>query len=65
MHLSPDRATALRVGRRRTGPVALLTVAAGAMHADGHAFYRSANGVWLTAHVPPAYLARPSPPPST
>jgi len=21
-------------------------------------FYRSQNGVWLTAHVPPAYLKR-------
>jgi putative RNA 2'-phosphotransferase len=26
------------------------------MAAAGHLFYRSANGVWLTEHVPAAYL---------
>lgn len=57
VHLSPDRPTALRVGRRRSGPVALLAVDAGAMSRAGHAFFVSDNGVWLTAHVPPAYLA--------
>lgn len=56
VHLSPDRETATRVGARRGAPV-ILSVDAGAMHADGHAFYRSENGVWLTAHVPPRYLA--------
>ncbi|HEX5199749.1 hypothetical protein ACFQS1_28290 [Paractinoplanes rhizophilus] len=25
--------------------------------ADGHVFHRSANGVWLTSAVPPAYLS--------
>lgn len=63
VHLSPDEATALRVGRRRAGPVVLLTVDAAAMQAAGHAFYQSANGVWLTAWVPPAFLAPPPPPP--
>jgi putative RNA 2'-phosphotransferase len=43
------------VARRRGRPV-LLEVAAAAMHADGFVFYRSANGVWLVDHVPPAYL---------
>ncbi len=28
----------------------------GRMHADGHVFYVSANGVWLTERVPPEYL---------
>jgi putative RNA 2'-phosphotransferase len=56
VHLSPDRPTALRVGRRRAGPVALLAVDAAAMAGAGHAFFVSDNGVWLTAHVPPAYL---------
>jgi putative RNA 2'-phosphotransferase len=27
------------------------------MHADGHAFFRSTNGVWLTEHVAPEYLS--------
>ncbi|WP_435875016.1 RNA 2'-phosphotransferase [Nonomuraea bangladeshensis] len=56
VHLSPDRDTAVRVGARRGAPV-VLVVRAGAMHADGHVFHLSANGVWLTGHVPPAYLA--------
>lgn len=56
VHLSPDRDTAVRVGARRGAP-AVLVVRAGAMHADGHVFHLSANGVWLTGHVPPAYLA--------
>ncbi|BCB90238.1 RNA 2'-phosphotransferase [Phytohabitans suffuscus] len=56
VHLSPDVTTARAVGRRRRGPVAVLTVDAAAMAAAGHRFYRSANGVWLTDHVPPEYL---------
>jgi putative RNA 2'-phosphotransferase len=57
VHLSPDRETARRVGARRRGPVAILAVDAAAMARDGHLFYRSANGVWLTDEVPPRYLA--------
>ena len=60
VHLSPDVETARRVGARRTGPVVILTVDAAAMAANGYPFYRSANGVWLTDTVPPAYLAVPS-----
>ncbi|MEV6165453.1 RNA 2'-phosphotransferase [Streptomyces sp. NPDC052052] len=55
VHLSPDRATATRVGARRGRPV-VLSVDAAAMHRAGHTFYVSANGVWLTAAVPPAFL---------
>jgi len=55
VHLSPDVATARRVGARR-GQAVVLVIDAAAMAADGHVFRRSANGVWLTAHVPPAYL---------
>ncbi|MDI3420502.1 RNA 2'-phosphotransferase [Streptomyces luteolus] len=55
VHLSPDRETATRVGARRGRPI-VLSVDAGAMHADGHTFRRSANGVWLTRAVPPRYL---------
>ncbi|MEU3453464.1 RNA 2'-phosphotransferase [Micromonospora sp. NPDC006766] len=56
VHLSPDVETARRVGARRDGAVMVLTVDAAAMADDGFVFYRSPNGVWLTASVPPAYL---------
>ena len=63
VHLSPDRETALTVGARRQGETALLRVLSGKMAADGHEFFRSGNGVWLTDHVPPAYLEPLSTPP--
>ena len=56
VHLSIDEATALRVGSRRAGPVVILAVDAAAMAKDGHVFYRSDNGVWLTDAVPTPYL---------
>jgi putative RNA 2'-phosphotransferase len=55
VHLSPDEETAQRVGRRRGKPV-VLKVESGRMYRKGHEFFRSANGVWLTEHVPPEYL---------
>jgi putative RNA 2'-phosphotransferase len=55
VHLSADVATARQVGGRRGAPV-VLEVDAAAMVRAGHVFYRSANGVWLTDHVPPAFL---------
>jgi putative RNA 2'-phosphotransferase len=58
VHLSPDTATALIVGRRRSADVVVLRVAAAEMAAAGHVFHRSANGVWLTATVPPSHLER-------
>jgi putative RNA 2'-phosphotransferase len=57
VHLSPDESTALIVGQRRSDDVAILRVAAAEMATFGHVFHRSANGVWLTAAVPPAFLA--------
>lgn len=56
VHLSPDRETATRVGARRGRPI-VLRVDAEAMHRDGHVFRVSANGVWLTAAVPPHYVS--------
>jgi putative RNA 2'-phosphotransferase len=56
VHLSVDTPTAQRVGARRGGRVAIITVDAGRMAADGHAFYRSDNGVWLVDEVPAGYL---------
>lgn len=57
VHLSATPDTARTVGARRGKPV-LLRVDAAAMAAAGHAFQVSANGVWLTASVPPSHLAR-------
>lgn len=55
VHLSADPATAQKVGSRHGVPV-ILVVDAAAMCQAGFDFYRSANGVWLTDHVPPIYL---------
>lgn len=58
VHLSVDTATAFAVGRRRhPAEVAVLRVDAPAMVAAGYEFFRSANGVWLTEVVPPAFIA--------
>lgn len=59
VHLSAERKTAWEVGRRHGRPV-IFIVAAGAMHRAGHAFYLSANGVWLTDGVPPEFLTAES-----
>lgn len=59
VHLSADSETARIVGQRR-GEAVLLIVAAGAMQADGHPFFLTANGVWLTEHVPAAFLQFPT-----
>jgi len=55
VHLSADRETAVKVGSRHGKPV-VLTVAARRMHAAGHAFFLSENGVWLTERVPAEFL---------
>jgi len=60
VHLSADEATARAVGGRRGRPV-ILRVRAGEMQRQGHVFYLSANGVWLTDQVPPEFLELPEP----
>ena len=55
VHLSRDKATAIKVGSRHGAPIVLLVDAA-AMARDGYQFFLSDNGVWLTDHVPPQYL---------
>lgn len=57
VHLSKDVGTAIKVGQRHGKPVVLL-VDSGRMYKDGYKFYLSANGVWLTDHVPVEYLQR-------
>jgi len=59
VHLSPSTATASQVGQRRGSPV-LLAVRAAEMHAAGHEFHLSANGVWLTDHVPAKFIDFPT-----
>jgi putative RNA 2'-phosphotransferase len=58
VHLSPDAGTASKVGQRRGRPV-VLKIRAGEMHREGHIFYRSANNVWLVAHVPVRFIEVP------
>jgi putative RNA 2'-phosphotransferase len=59
VHLSPDEQTAVKVGRRHGRPV-VLRIAAGRMHGQGHAFFFSTNGVWLTDCVPSQFIQFPN-----
>jgi putative RNA 2'-phosphotransferase len=58
VHLSVDVATATKVGDRR-GKAVILAIDAAAMSAAGLTFFVSANGVWLTDHVPPQFIRFP------
>jgi putative RNA 2'-phosphotransferase len=49
VHLSPDAATATKVGQRRGRPVVLKIRA-------GHVFRRAANNVWLVDSVPAEFI---------
>ena len=57
VHLSKDKDTAVKVGKRHGNPV-LYIVKAGEMYRDGYQFYLSKNGVWLTKQVPVKYLEK-------
>jgi len=57
VHLSPDIDTAMKVGARRGKPI-ILEIDAGKMFEDGHQFYCSENGVWLTESVPILYIKK-------
>ena len=57
VHLSPDRDTAVTVGKRHGRPV-VYQIAAGEMEQDGYKFFLSINGVWLTKEVPASYIRR-------
>lgn len=58
VHLSRDVETATIVGRRRGKPIVLI-IGAGEMATAGFELYLSANGVWLTRHVPPQFIKFP------
>ena len=55
VHLSADIPTAVAVGKRHGRPL-VFAIDTMSMARDGFVFFRSANGVWLTDHVPPQYL---------
>lgn len=55
VHLSETTETAKAVGQRYGKP-AVLKIASAQMREEGYVFFRSANGVWLTEHVPAKYI---------
>lgn len=55
VHLSKDKETAIKVGKRHGEPV-VLQVHSGEMFRDGNKFYLSENGVWLIKSVPAKYF---------
>ncbi len=58
VHLSKDVETAIKVGQRRGFPV-ILIIDSKRMAEEGHEFFVSANGVWLTDAVPVQYIRFP------
>lgn len=56
VHLSKDKETAVKVGRRHGKPV-ILKVHSGKMFKVGNKFYLSENGVWLTKSVSAEYFS--------
>jgi putative RNA 2'-phosphotransferase len=59
VHLSPDEATATKVGQRHGKPV-VIRVRSGEIWRAGAIFYLSVNGVWLTDRVESRFLEFPS-----
>ena len=55
VHLSENVKTARAVGERH-GKAVILVVRSEQMQQDGYHFFLSANGVWLTDHVPAKYI---------
>lgn len=55
VHLSMDKETAVKVGKRHGKPV-VLKIRAEEMYNDGSKFYLSVNGVWLTKAVDRKYI---------
>lgn len=55
VHLSETKETAVNVGKRHGKPI-ILIINARRMSEDGHTFYLSRNGVWLTDFVDVIYI---------
>lgn len=60
VHLSRNEDKALEVGRRHGDPV-VLTIDTGRMYHDGHVFYESTSGIWLTERIAPGYIQNSEP----
>jgi len=58
VHLSVDEPNAMIVARRRPRPIVLRILAA-EMVKEGHKFFLSTNGVWLTDVVPSSFIVVP------
>ncbi len=58
VHFSLDPASAQTVGGRHGQPV-VLRIRAREMHAHGHRFFLTSNGIWLAESVPPDYIDFP------
>lgn len=58
VHLSPDKHTAVRVGKRH-GKAIVLIIQAGRMYEHGFQFFRSVKGIWLTEKIPSEYIIFP------
>jgi putative RNA 2'-phosphotransferase len=56
VHLSPDRETAILVGKRHDPEPVIINVQAKAAHDAGIVFYRPDPGIWLAHSIPPGYL---------
>lgn len=55
VHLSADKETAIKVGKRHGKPF-VFVIDTGKMHKAGIPFYQAENGVWLTDHVAPEFI---------
>jgi putative RNA 2'-phosphotransferase len=56
VHLSTDISSAKQIGSRHGKPV-ILKIDAELAYKDGHRFYQSDAGIWLTKHVPVSYIS--------
>ena len=61
VHLSEDRVTAEKVGKRHGGNIVVLRIRADEYKYENPEikFYLSRNGVWLTDYIPPEYIVFP------
>jgi putative RNA 2'-phosphotransferase len=57
VHLSALHETAVSVGQRHGKPI-VLSINSKQMYEDGHLFYLSNNGVWLTDFVAVEYISK-------
>ena len=57
VHLSLDKETAEKVGKRHKGKTVILEISAkNHVNSENAKYFESTNGVWLTENVPPNYI---------